>query len=337
MSQEVVNDKEFAPMLISEPVIKDKIYFIRGQQVMLDFELAEIYGYTTTRFNEQVKNNIEKFDDDFMFELTKQEFENLISKKSTSSWGGRRKLPKAFSKKGVYMLMTVLKGELATQQSKRLIRLFETMENYIVENSQFVTHEEFGKLTLQTLGINQKLDKIIVEQEKLSDLSERVERLEKEYVNPVSAKSFVIMNGKKVEASILHTTIIKQAVKSIIYVDRYISLKTLEWMTHANPGVDITIVTQALATHKDKVTNTEYTDFLTENPGITLRLLDMGKDVHDRLLILDYGELDWKLYNLGGSQKDSGMHITTINESANKDVYNDLISNKLLIYPPFVY
>ena len=68
--------------VITEETLQDKIYSIRGQKVMLDFELAEIYGYTTTRFNEQVKNNIEKFDEDFMFQLSKDEFENLISKKS---------------------------------------------------------------------------------------------------------------------------------------------------------------------------------------------------------------------------------------------------------------
>ena len=104
--------------VVTEQSLQEKIYYVRGQKVMLDFELAEIYGYTTTRFNEQVKNNIEKFDDDFMYELTKEEFENLISKKSTSSWGGRRKLPKAFTEQGIYMLMTVLRGELAIKQSK---------------------------------------------------------------------------------------------------------------------------------------------------------------------------------------------------------------------------
>ena len=88
-------------VVISEETIHDRIYTIRGYKVMLDFDLAEIYGYTTTKFNQQVKNNIEKFDDDFMFELTKEEFENLISKKSTSSWGGRRKLPKAFTEQGI--------------------------------------------------------------------------------------------------------------------------------------------------------------------------------------------------------------------------------------------
>ena len=97
-------------VVIDETTIKIKIYYLRNQKVMLDFELAEIYGYTTTRFNEQVRNNAEKFDDDFMFQLTKSEFENLISKKSTSSWGGRRKLPYAFTEQGIYMLMAVLRG-----------------------------------------------------------------------------------------------------------------------------------------------------------------------------------------------------------------------------------
>lgn len=90
-------------ILINEETIQSKIYIIRGQKVMLDFELAEIYGYTTTKFNQQVKNNIEKFDEDFMFQLTKEEFENLMSKNLTSSWGGRRKLPKVFTEQGIYI------------------------------------------------------------------------------------------------------------------------------------------------------------------------------------------------------------------------------------------
>ena len=118
--------------------LQNKIYVIRGQQVMLDFELAEIYGYSTTRFNEQVTRNLDKFDADFMFELTKEEFQNLISQNATSSWGGRRKLPRAFTEQGIYMLMTVLRSELATVQSKKLIRLFKSMKDYIVENQQFM-------------------------------------------------------------------------------------------------------------------------------------------------------------------------------------------------------
>ena len=96
-------------VIITEDNIKDMIYEIRGQKVMLDFDLARIYGYETKRFNEQVKNNINKYPDDFMFKLNSNEFNTiLMSKKSTSSWGGTRKLPYAFTEQGIYMLMTVL-------------------------------------------------------------------------------------------------------------------------------------------------------------------------------------------------------------------------------------
>lgn len=106
--------------------IENKILVIRGQQVMLDRDLAEIYGYETKRFNEQIKNNIERFDEDFRFQLTQEEFDevNLMCKISTSSWGGTRKLPYAFTEQGIYMLMTVLRGDLAVRQSKALIRIF---------------------------------------------------------------------------------------------------------------------------------------------------------------------------------------------------------------------
>ena len=94
----VVDEKEKPEIiLINEKSIQDRIYIIRGQKVMLDFELAEIYGYTTKRFNEQVKNNIQRFDDDFRFQLLKEEFDNLRLKKSTSNWGGTRYLPYAFT------------------------------------------------------------------------------------------------------------------------------------------------------------------------------------------------------------------------------------------------
>ena len=114
---------------LNESEIKDKIFIIRGQKVMLDFHLAEIYGYTTKDFNRQVKNNIKRFDNDFRFELTKEEFNILRCKIFTTKTinekrGGRRYLPYAFTEQGIYMLMTVLKGEKAINQSKMLIRLF---------------------------------------------------------------------------------------------------------------------------------------------------------------------------------------------------------------------
>ena len=126
------NNKEI--IIVDERSLRDKIYTIRGQQVMLDFDLAEIYGYSTSAFNQQVSRNIDRFDEDFMFQLTKDEYQILISQNVISSWGGRRKMPNAFTEQGIYMLMTVLKGELAIRQSKTLIRLFKSMKDYIIEN-----------------------------------------------------------------------------------------------------------------------------------------------------------------------------------------------------------
>ena len=120
-------------MIYDEDTLKSKIYIIRGVQVMLDFDLAKIYGYETRYFNRQVNNNIERFDLDARFQLTKEEFQNLMCKNFTSSWGGTRKLPYAFTELGIYMLMTVLKGELAVSQSKKLIRLFKQMKDFIVQ------------------------------------------------------------------------------------------------------------------------------------------------------------------------------------------------------------
>ena len=132
---------------------------------MLDADLAEIYGYSTKRFNEQVKNNIEKFDEDFRFQLTSDEVitcsrskksalkqENLRSKKSASSWGGLRYAPYAFTEQGIYMLMTVLKGERAIAQSKALIRLFKQMKDYIVaENHQLLGNNGITEIAAQTI------------------------------------------------------------------------------------------------------------------------------------------------------------------------------------------
>ena len=120
-----------------------RIYTIRGVKVMLDADLAEIYGYTTKRFNEQVKNNIEKFDEDFRFQLTLKEAETCSRSKILTLNGGHRGTnikyaPYAFTEQGIYMLMTVLKGDLAIRQSMALIRLFKQMKDCIVENQQLI-------------------------------------------------------------------------------------------------------------------------------------------------------------------------------------------------------
>lgn len=100
-------------ILLSEELISNKIYFIRNQKVMLDVDLSELYSIETRRLNEQVKRNLSRFPDDFMFQLTENEFQHLKSQFATSSWGGTRKLPYAFTEHGVLMLSSVLKSDKA--------------------------------------------------------------------------------------------------------------------------------------------------------------------------------------------------------------------------------
>ena len=129
--------------IADERDIRGRIYMLRGRQVMLDSDLAEIYGYTTKAFNQQVRRNIEKFPDDFMFQLTEDELSILSSRSqivTLNSSGNKRGanikyLPHAFTEQGVYMLMTVLKGDLATRQSMALIRLFKNMKDCLAASS----------------------------------------------------------------------------------------------------------------------------------------------------------------------------------------------------------
>jgi len=127
--------------LIDENLLKSKVHTIRGVKVMLDADLAEIYGYTVKAFNQQVKNNLGRFEEDFRFQLDETDLEAFSRSKILTLNGGSRGSnlkyrPYAFTEQGIYMLMTVLKGDLAVAQSKALIRLFKSMKDYIASENQ---------------------------------------------------------------------------------------------------------------------------------------------------------------------------------------------------------
>ncbi len=150
--KKAVENTEIVSVEITEELLKEKLYEVRGVKVMLDSDLAEIYGYETKNFNRQVKNNARKFEgDEFMFRLTKTEFEEILRCKNfTSSWGGSRHTPYAFTEQGVYMLMTVLRGNLAIKQSRDLIRTFKKMKDYILGNQSLIGQREMMQLSMQT-------------------------------------------------------------------------------------------------------------------------------------------------------------------------------------------
>ena len=280
--------------------IKSKIYQIRGVQVMLDFELAELYGYETFRFNEQVKNNIEKFPSDFMFRLSEDEVnKNLISKKSMSSWGGRRTLPYAFTEQGIYMLMTVLKGELATRQSIIIIRTFKAMKDYIVEN---------GSLLLNT---NPYIEaKFSSYDKRFENIEDKLEEVMDNFIDPSTHKHFVFFKGERIESDIAYQDIYSKAKHNIYIIDDYISLKTLQLLK----GIDKKIKVIIFSDNKDKMglSSFLFNDFIKDT-NLNITLLH-NNTYHDRYIILDYGYKDMKVFHSGASSKDGGNSGYEIDE-----------------------
>jgi hypothetical protein len=124
--------------VIPDEKVINKIYLIRGEKVMLDNDLAELYGVETRRLNEQVKRNIDRFPEDFMFQLTETEFENLKSQIATSSWGGRRKLPYAFTEHGVLMLSSVLNSDLAIKVNIQIVRVYSKIRNMLATHKDLL-------------------------------------------------------------------------------------------------------------------------------------------------------------------------------------------------------
>lgn len=180
---------EIVPVIIQVNDIGHLIYTIRGKQVMLDHDLAALYGYEVRALNQQVKRNIGRFPDDFMFQLTKDEVEIVKSQIVTSPGsnfysgqeGGRRKPPYAFTEQGIYMLATVLKGEMADQQSIFIMRAFREMRHFIANNAllfEKVSHIElrqleYEKSTDERFDKGFRLSRIMLRQSKRSSLTDK--------------------------------------------------------------------------------------------------------------------------------------------------------------------
>ena len=317
-------------VIVDDKTIKDKIYLIRGQKVMLDADLAEIYGYETKNFNRQVKNNIEKFEgEDFMFQLTEDEFANLRCKNFTSSWGGSRYLPNAFTEQGIYMLMTVLRGELAIKQSKALIRMFKQMKDFIIENQDFIGSKELVQIAIQT---NKNTNDIAKINDKISTLAtkEDLKKVMDNFIDPDTYKHFLLMNGDKIEADVAYTKLYKSARKSIYVIDNYIGLKTLELLRAAKDSVEVIIFSDNVR-NKDMLTKNILNDFIRDCPNINLKMKIAGKKYHDRYIAIDYGTENEAFYLCGASSKDAGNKISSITkiEESSKDMYHTMFGGML--------
>ena len=301
--------------LLTVESIRNCVYMMRGQQVMLDSDLAYIYGYELKAMNQQVKRNIERFPEDFMFQLTKEEFENLKSQFVTSSWGGIRKLPYAFTEQGIYMLATVLKGDLAVQQSIFIMRAFKEMRHYIRQNQQFVSQSEMSIVTAKVSELSVQMAGAIDHQKltdkAIEDIQKSIDTLNENFVSDKDFKNFIIYKGQKFEADVAYIDIYQQAAKSIYVVDDYMNTKSLQLLSQKKLGVEVVLFTENGHGKRGFLTTSVVNDFINQYPPLRIK---PNPDCHDRLIVLDYGLPTEQAFHCGASSKDAGRKLCAINK-----------------------
>ncbi|MFX4154072.1 ORF6N domain-containing protein [Aliarcobacter butzleri] len=263
-------------LIINENSIKDKIYTIRDKQVMLDRDLAQLYGVETKHINQAVRNNQDKFMEDFYFELTDIEFEDLRSKILTANFSKVRIKPKVFTEQGIYMLATILKSKVASQVTVYIIKTFANMRKLISQNiSMFERFERIeNRLTIHDENFNKLFS-----------------ALEDKTLKPSEG---IFFDGQIFDSYSFINDLLKLAKSEVILIDNYID-DTVFTLFSKYPNINFIIYTNSI----NNQLKLDYEKYQKQYKNITLKTF---KDCHDRFLILDKKEI----YHLGASLKDLG-------------------------------
>ena len=283
---------DIIPVIAEAKDIKSLIYVVRGQQVMMDSDLAMLYQVETKAFNQAVSRNIERFPENFRFQLTKEEFDALRTQIATSNGrGGRRYRPYMFTEQGIAMLSGVLRSNVAIQVSIRIMNTFVEMRRFIANNS--LLFEKVSDIELKQLEYQKSTD-------------EKFDKVFKYIEDHAEAEQKIFFDGQIYDAFSLITSIIRKAQKEIILIDGYVDTDTLNILAKKNTGVDVKIYTYASA----QLTNRDTANFNAQYPTLTVKKTQV---FHDRFIILD-GK---SAYHIGASVKDAGKKcfgISLIND-----------------------
>ncbi len=289
----------------NEAIIRNLIYVIRGQQVMLDSDLAELYQVETKALNRAVKRNISRFPDDFCFQLSEAEFENLRCQIGTSSlendnYGGRRYLPYVFTEQGISMLSAVLRSEIAVKVSVRIMRTFVEMRRFMANNSLMLNriNEMEVKQLIYQKDADEKFDKIF------TYISEHEEVLQK-----------IFFEGQIYDAFSLLSELIAKAKKEIVLIDNYVDIETLNILAKKQENVKVQIYT----VKRTRLSQADINNFNQQYPTLSV---DYTEEFHDRFLIID-GTL---AYHVGASLKDAGKKCFAINRIEDRANILDILN-----------
>lgn len=301
------NQIETPVVEIVQPAIEKLIYVIRDKQVMIDSDLAMLYQVETGALNRAVKRNIKRFPDDFRFQLTVEEYENLkcqigISSLNENGYGGRRTLPYVFTEQGISMLASVLHSDIAINVSIGIMRAFVEMRRFIANNALLFEH--ISNVELKQLEYQKQTD------EKLEQVFEYISEHEE-------ASQKIFFDGQIYDAFSLIVSLIQKAEKEITLIDGYVDVGTLNLLAKKNEGVSVTVYTH----QRTRLSNIDVANFNAQYPALEVKYTSV---FHDRFLILD-GKT---AYHIGASLKDAGKKtfgITLINdESITKDILQRL-------------
>lgn len=272
--------------------IENMIHIIRGQQVMIDSDLARLYGVETKRLKEQVRRNINRFPEDFMFELSKEECSrSQIATLNASRGQNLKYMPFAFTENGVAMLSSVLKSDTAIEVNIRIMRAFTSMRSFLMSNAhvfQRLEAVEHHQLLMQKhlSDTDRKIDEILT-------------RLDDKDSEPIEGFFY---DGQIFDAYSLISDLIRKAKKRIILIDNYVDDRVLKVMTKREEGVSATIYTDPR--HSQIINDLRH--YNAQYPRIDVRNCT---NVHDRFLIIDD-----TVYFIGGSIKDLGKKIVAFSQ-----------------------
>ena len=274
--------------MLPQKEIENRIYTIRGNPVMIDRDLAELYGIETKVLNQSVKRNIERFPESFRFQISEYDLNELKLNKeqsnrlrsqfvTSSSHGGRRYLPYVFTEQGVAMLSAILRSKTAVKVSIEIINAFVEMRKLFMDHATLF--QRLNRIELKQIENDQKFEKIF-------------RALEKPAKDPDKG---IFFEGQVYDAYIFSASLIRKANKSLILIDNYVDDTVLTLLSKRNRTVTATIYTK----HISKQLALDLKKHNTQYPVIEIKILT---DTHDRFLLIDEAEL----YHLGASIKDLG-------------------------------
>ena len=287
---------------ISDEEIKSLIYTIRGKQVMIDSDVAMLYHYTTKNINKAVKRNIERFPEEFCFQLTEDELQFLRFQIGTSKTkenitrGGRRYLPYVFTEQGIAMLAGVLKNEIAVKVSINIIKSFIEMRKFINENGQIF--ERLTNVEYKLLEHNKKFDEIFNKLQQEENIKQRI-----------------FFDGQIYDAYSLIIDIKKKANNKLLIIDNYVDDSILKMLTKKKSNVEVVILTS----NNSNIQKIDIQKFNKEYPVFKVAKTDK---FHDRFIVIDNTEM----YHLGASIKDLGKKCFGINKIEDKEIIEKIIN-----------